>query len=795
MADSGRRLGHTSKKQGKLSHLSREGRAAQAWTVGPMSSEDRQLSGASDRPDRADEAAGDASIENRDVDGRRVSVSDGGADGDAPSRRRSSLANRSEADADDDEEASSRRRSSLATRSAGILSSSSARRASLPKPRPSLQRSNSSLNQSMRNLRHNLRRQSSQSFRALKRQSSTFIEGIHDSLPTTPSGWALLALGTASVGLQYELHVQKELTAPPIATSSRRSSLANRSGLYADDDEEASSRRRSSLATKSAGTSSSSARRASLPKPRPSLQRSNSSLNQSMRNLRHNLRRQSSQSFRALKRQSSTFIEGINDSLPTTPSGWALLALGTASVGLQYELHVQKELTAPPIVFCQNSKGSVLNGRMDRLFDKLSNTRSASDGEGGEEEGIFSRKVTPSLFIGTRGLVSSTAAYALGDGGAKRNVKRFREVMTMGADGAQIVMDWEIPLSRQQDAAIDVTKPNSIDKPVILLLHGLNNDSSFGYIRSMMRTATERGWIAVGMNMRGQDGEHKVKNTTPRGYNAGFTGDLRGVIHQLEHRLKKRDGSQQSAQNDDDPYVGGPIFLLGYSLGANIVTKYLGEESLHGTLPKCIGGGAAMGNPLHIHSGTIAFPWNMLLGAGVKRSILQNLSSFKRHHDPGFQHAIMKKTLLAPTIGKLDDAAAPYLIRNDPHPPYTPRIGFKDGDEYWHDSSSHRYVGHVSVPLLKISAQDDFLVFGQFARKLNHCLENPNVVVVKTRCGGHLGWQESPPPSSKRKGGSWSDAAVADFIEALLQMREEDHRRRRLLADDQPPGPKILSKL
>ena len=73
-----------------------------------------------------------------------------------------------------------------------------------------------------------------------------------------------------------------------------------------------------------------------------------------MRNLRHTLRRQSSQSFRALKRQSSTFIEGIHDSLPTTPSGWALLALGTASVGLQYELHVQKELTAPPIVFCQN---------------------------------------------------------------------------------------------------------------------------------------------------------------------------------------------------------------------------------------------------------------------------------------------------------------------------------------------------------------------------------------------------------------------------------------------------------
>jgi len=162
----------------------------------------------------------------------------------------------------------------------------------------------------------------------------------------------------------------------------------------------------------------------------------------------------------------------------------------------------------------------------------------------------------------------------------------------------------------------------------------------------------------------------------------------------------------------------------------------------------------------------------------------------------------MKKALLSPTIGRLDDAASPYLIRNDPHPPYAPRIGYEDGDAYWWDSSSHRHVAHVSVPLLKITARDDFLVFGQFARKLNHCLENPNVLVVKTRCGGHLGWQESPPQKEGSsllggKSGSWSDAAVADFIEALLQMREEDRRKRLVEKGKEvpPPPPKVLSKL
>jgi len=567
------------------------------------------------------------------------------------------------------------------------------------------------------------------------------------------------------------------------------------------------------------------------------------------------LLRQSSQSFHALlRRKSSNLIESINQQiyLPTTPSGWSLFALSLASLGLQYELHVQKKLTASPIVFCQTSRmvggggggsSSVLNTKMDRLYRMLSNgsvvnnnidpNPSPSGKESNESNsggGILSRKVTPSFLIGTRGIMSSTAAYAFGDTEASsQRVKRIREVMKMGADGALIVLDWEIPITPPPSPSdnhinrneqppkepCNVTLPNSIDKPVILLIHGMNNDSSFGYIRSMMRTATERGWIAVCMNLRGQDGCREVKNATPRGYNAGYTGDLRGVIQQIQHRLKKEEeegkiNNQDADNKDEDMYIGGPIFLLGYSLGANIITKYLGEESLHGTLPKCIGGGAAMGNPLHINSGSIRFPWNMVLGAGVKKSLLQNHNTYSRHHDPGFQSRY-KKALFSTTIGKLDDTVAPYILRNDSHPPYTPRIGYNNGKDYWWNSSSHRYVAHVSVPLLKISAQDDFLVFGQFAKKMNHCMENPNVLVVKTRCGGHLGWQECPPPLTKdgkrtvsslvRGSGSWSDVAVADFIEAVLQLREEDRRMARSGRNNgnvgqlQPPPPRMLSKL
>eukprot|EP00804_Cyclotella_cryptica_P006008 CCRYP_000251-RA/>CCRYP_000251-RA protein AED:0.15 eAED:0.11 QI:0/0/0/1/0.5/0.33/3/0/437 len=391
-----------------------------------------------------------------------------------------------------------------------------------------------------------------------------------------------------------------------------------------------------------------------------------------------------------LRRQSSLLLTHIQSSLPTTPTAWALLSLAVSSAVLQHELRLQRLLSVPPDVFCD----LLHNKRMSRIYKKLS-----------REGGIFSQSVVPSLFVGTRGVVSSMAAYALKAGGTrddtKTKVSRIREVMTMGADGAKILLDWEIPNTAssefQSSHCGEINKISSIAQPVVLLVHGMNNDSSFGYIRSMMKTATSRGWVAVCMNLRGQDGMGEVKNTTPRGVSS-------------------------------------------------------------------------------------------------------------QHHERGFQNA-MKKAMLSRTIGQLDDACAPYILRNEPNPPYAPRLGYKNGKEYWHDSSSHRYVGHVSVPLLKVAAKDDFLVFGQFSRKLNHCLENPNVVVVKTQCDGHLGWQESPPPSRDTDGkasawfgggiGSWSDVAVADFIEALLETRNEDRSREEIRNNgrNEAVSPKLVSKL
>jgi predicted alpha/beta-fold hydrolase len=341
----------------------------------------------------------------------------------------------------------------------------------------------------------------------------------------------------------------------------------------------------------------------------------------------------------------------------------------------------------------------------------------------------------------------------------------------MALDGATLALDWEMTAKQQREVLSKKTHKNPkeyvlkgpIVQPVILILHGINNDSNAAYIRALQRTMTDRGYVAVGMNFRGCGG---VPLSTPRGYNGAFTGDLRCVVQSIQARLA--------------PNV--PIFLVGHSLGANLVAKYLGEEGLSGTLPLCVAGGACLGNPLEIHSkNNMHTPWKQLLAWGVKLDMaLQWRTLRKTLMYPEFRRAYWK-TLKASHIHEIDEALCPVTLRNDPYYPFAARIGYRNGEEYWDDASSYRFIKHISVPLFKIIAGDDKVVYHSFQRKLTHNILNPNIMSVETKCGGHLGWQESPPRDSNTSGSSilggvgpsWAGRATADFIDAVMQTRRQ----------------------
>jgi predicted alpha/beta-fold hydrolase len=307
-----------------------------------------------------------------------------------------------------------------------------------------------------------------------------------------------------------------------------------------------------------------------------------------------------------------------------------------------------------------------------------------------------------------------------------------------------------------------------------LILHGMNNDSSFGYVKSMMRTCTNRGWVAVGMNFRGC--AHGLAMSTPRGYSGAYTGDLRFIVQHICARL-------------DSSVASTELFLVGNSLGANLVCKYLGEEGLSGTLPSQVVGGVALGNPMSINAAKMDPIMSLVLAMGVKRTLVENWRSIRQFFRDSYYKSQILKALGSMSLGVSDDALSRIMIRNDPVYPFGVSVGYMGGlPDYSHDASSYRCCPYIPVPMLQIIASDDFLVGHSFKGKTYFSLANPNIIVVETKCGGHLGWQESPPPppplpqsdergensndGSSRYGlSSWSDVAAADFIQAIIETK------------------------
>jgi hypothetical protein len=270
-----------------------------------------------------------------------------------------------------------------------------------------------------------------------------------------------------------------------------------------------------------------------------------------------------SDSFRRLSTHISSELacqqSSMQEQLPDTPRGWAALLSTITALLIGYEINLQRKLTCPPTVY-----GQIAAGPLKAIYERMTSDPSS----------ILLRTIQPSLLVGTRGALSSAAAYWAGGPTRAAEHLHFREVMTMTQDGAKVAMDWELPLSAVSQR--EVLK-GPIKNHVVLILHGINNHANFGYIRSLKRAVTNRGWIAAGFNFRGCGGEPM---TTPRGYTGAYTGDIRCTVHRIAARLDK----------------GAKLFLVGNSLGANLVTKYLGEEGNSGTLPDCVVGGVALGN-------------------------------------------------------------------------------------------------------------------------------------------------------------------------------------------------------
>ncbi len=99
--------------------------------------------------------------------------------------------------------------------------------------------------------------------------------------------------------------------------------------------------------------------------------------------------------------------------------------------------------------------------------------------------------------------------------------------------------------------------------PLLVILHGLEGSAGSSYARMLMEVARDRGWRSCVLHFR-DCGDYR--NRLPRRYHAGETNDLRFFLNQLQ---------AATATISRNP---GPMLAVGYSLGGNVLLKYLGES-------------------------------------------------------------------------------------------------------------------------------------------------------------------------------------------------------------------------
>lgn len=250
----------------------------------------------------------------------------------------------------------------------------------------------------------------------------------------------------------------------------------------------------------------------------------------------------------------------------------------------------------------------------------------------------------------------------------------------------------------------------------IVMVHGLEGSGESGYMRGLAGAALRAGFGAHRFNMRTCGGTERLCRTL---YHAGLTSDLLAVVRELQ---------AESA---------APLFLVGFSLGGNVVLKLAGE--LGAAARDLFRGVCAVSTPLDLETCArrIAEPRNRLYERRFVRLMRARLYATGRYFPDQFAGLL--------SLMDIDDRIT------------APSFGFHGARHYYNTQSAIRFLDGIRVPVLLIQAKDDtfipFEVFDAAAVRTN-----PWVELLAPSHGGHLGFIGRAPRRF------WADGVIMEWI-------------------------------
>lgn len=233
---------------------------------------------------------------------------------------------------------------------------------------------------------------------------------------------------------------------------------------------------------------------------------------------------------------------------------------------------------------------------------------------------------------------------------------------------------------------------------IVVIVHGLGGSATSYYARKAALAADDAGIDSLRLNLRGADragGDY---------YHAGLTEDLAAAL---------RSKALEDYEN---------ILLLGYSLGGNMILRYLAGEP----------------DPRVRAAATVCSPIDLEAGA---RAIDRPRGFFYRHHVLNGLKEIYRN------VAKHREVPVPVreALRIDAIELWderiiAPRHGFAGAEDYWHKTSACHVLDEIQTPTLFIAAERDPMVLIDSVRPW---LQNATALRrIVTSHGGHVGFPQ-----------------------------------------------------
>ncbi|EQC41181.1 hypothetical protein SDRG_01157 [Saprolegnia diclina VS20] len=309
-------------------------------------------------------------------------------------------------------------------------------------------------------------------------------------------------------------------------------------------------------------------------------------------------------------------------------------------------------------------------------------------------------------------------------------------------DGGTVSLDWALPSSVSGHTDDDSALAD-LDVPTILLLHGLSGGSHEEYMMQTAEKLLRKGYRVVVMNARGCS---NTPVTTPKLFCPAYTQDVREVVAYLRN---------------EHMHTTTPFLAVGFSLGANILTKYVGEEGSNCTLLAAV----SVGNPYdfvatNIH---ITHSWfrRHVYNAAMTKNLLQLVFHLSDAHEQLKDHPDVDLSQLeqAKTLTEYDNLYSRHVF------------GYETPMDMYRDASSTAYIKDIAIPMLCVSSDDDPICTNS-AIPYKECQENPNIVLAVTHTGGHLGFFTGNGLSASPE--RWCVDVIEQYCSSVLELAEDD---------------------